>query len=222
MDARGPALSLTITPVTGLPEVREGDDLVALIGDALDAAGLVPAAGDVLVVASKVVSKAEGQRLVSDIEPDAEARRVAARTGQPLAEVAAVLAETATVLRAEPGVLVVETKHGYVCANAGVDRSNTGMPGTALLLPADPDAGAARIQAGLVARYGTPLAVLVSDTFGRPFRYGLVNIALGVAGMRPIRDYRGQKDPEGRPLSGTELAVADELCAAAELVMNKL
>jgi coenzyme F420-0:L-glutamate ligase/coenzyme F420-1:gamma-L-glutamate ligase len=213
---------LTITPVTGLPEIREGDDLVALIGDALDAAGVSPADGDVFVVASKIVSKAEGQRLLTDVEADAEVRRVAARTGQPLAEVAAVLAETATVLRAEPGVLVVETRHGYICANAGVDRSNTGMPGTALLLPADPDAGAARIQAGLEARYGASLAVLVSDTFGRPFRYGLVNVALGVAGMRPIRDYRGQPHPEGRPLAGTELAVADELCAAAELVMNKL
>lgn len=222
MDARGEVLSLTITPVTGLPEVRDGDDLVALVGDALDALGMRLAGGDVVVVASKVLSKAEGRRLVADPEPDDEARRVAARTRQPVGEVAAVLAESRAVLRAEPGVLVVETRHGYVCANAGVDRSNTGVAGSALLLPEDLDEGANRIREGLGRRYQVDLAVLVSDTFGRPFRYGLVNVALGVSGMRPIRDYRGRRDPEGRTLAGTELAVADELCSAAELVMNKL
>ena len=205
-----------------MPEVREGDDLVQLIGDALDAMGEAPADGDVVVVASKVLSKSEGRRLKSNPQPNPDARRIAAQTRQPVDEVAAVLAETTAVLRAEPGVLVVETRHGYVCANAGVDRSNTGAAGTALLLPDDSDAGANRIRAGLSHRYGASLAVLVSDTFGRPFRHGLVNVALGVAGMNPIRDYRGQRDPEGRSLAGTELAVADELCAAAELVMNKL
>jgi coenzyme F420-0:L-glutamate ligase/coenzyme F420-1:gamma-L-glutamate ligase len=213
---------VTITPVTGMPEVREGDDLVRLIGDALDALGEAPDDSDVVVVASKVLSKSEGRRLQSNPQPNAEARRIAAQTGQPVDEVAAVLSETTTVLRAEPGVLVVETRHGYVCANAGVDRSNTGAAGTALLLPEDSDAAADRIRKGLTHRYGTSTAVLVSDTFGRAFRHGLVNVALGVAGMKPIRDYRGQRDTEGRALAGTELAVADELCAAAELVMNKL
>jgi coenzyme F420-0:L-glutamate ligase/coenzyme F420-1:gamma-L-glutamate ligase len=205
-----------------MPEVREGDDLVALIGDALDGLGHSPADGDVVVVASKVVSKSAGRRLQANPHPDPEAERIAGLTGQPADEVAAVLSESTGVLRAEPGVLVVETRHGYVCANAGVDRSNTGAAGTALLLPDDPDADAARIREGLAQRYHASVAVLVSDTFGRPFRHGLVNVALGVAGMQPIRDYRGQSDPEGRALAGTELAVADELCAAAELVMNKL
>ena len=205
-----------------MPEVREGDDLVRLIGDALDALGEAPGDGDVVVVASKVLSKSEGRRLQSNPQPNPDAQRIAAQTGQPVDEVAAVLSETTAVLRAEPGVLVVETRHGYVCANAGVDRSNTGAAGTALLLPDDSDAGADRIREGLTHRYGASVAVLVSDTFGRPFRHGLVNVALGVAGMKPIRDYRGQRDPEGRSLAGTELAVADELCAAAELVMNKL
>jgi coenzyme F420-0:L-glutamate ligase/coenzyme F420-1:gamma-L-glutamate ligase len=119
-------------------------------------------------------------------------------------------------------VLVVETIHGFVCANAGVDRSNTGDATGALLLPVDADASAQRLLAGLSARSDAAIAVLVSDTFGRPFRYGLINVALGVAGMEAIHDYRGQVDPGGRTLKGTELAVADELCSAAELVMNKL
>jgi coenzyme F420-0:L-glutamate ligase/coenzyme F420-1:gamma-L-glutamate ligase len=119
-------------------------------------------------------------------------------------------------------VLVVETIHGFVCANAGIDRSNTGDATSALLLPLDADASARRLLGGLGARFEATIAVLVSDTFGRPFRYGLVNVALGVAGMEAIHDYRGQLDPGGRTLKGTELAVADELCGAAELVMNKL
>jgi coenzyme F420-0:L-glutamate ligase/coenzyme F420-1:gamma-L-glutamate ligase len=119
-------------------------------------------------------------------------------------------------------VLVVETRQGFVCANAGIDRSNTGEAGTAVLLPEDADASAQLLCLGLSARFRVRLAVLVSDTFGRPFRYGLVNVALGVAGMHAIRDYRGQVDSDGRTLKGSELAVADELCSAAELVMNKL
>jgi coenzyme F420-0:L-glutamate ligase/coenzyme F420-1:gamma-L-glutamate ligase len=205
-----------------MPEVREGDDLAGLICDALDAAGGELMEGDIVVVASKVVSKAEGRRVTDDPAPGAEAQALSARTGHPAPEVELMLSESRAVLRAEPGVLVTETRHGFVCANAGVDRSNTGAPGTALLLPDDSDASASRLRDGLNARAGATVAVLVSDTFGRPFRNGLVNVALGVAGMRPIRDYRGERDPEGRTLSGTELAVADELCAAAELVMGKL
>lgn len=173
-------------------------------------------------MASKVVSKSEGRRVNEDPDPSPEADRLAGITGFSPGDVELILSESRAVLRAALGVLVVETRHGFVCANAGVDRSNAGTAGGALLLPEDPDASARGIREGLGARYGESPAVLVSDTFGRPFRNGLVNVALGVAGMRPIRDYRGERDPEGRALSGTELAVADELCAAAELVMGKL
>lgn len=148
--------------------------------------------------------------------------RLATLTGFDAGEVELILSQSTAVLRTAPGVLVVETPQGFVCANAGIDRSNTGQAGTALLLPEDSDASARRLSQGLSSRFGVDLAVLVSDTFGRPFRYGLVNVALGVAGMEAIRDYRGHTDAEGRALKGTELAVADELCSATELVMNKL
>ncbi|MEA2646373.1 MAG: coenzyme F420-0:L-glutamate ligase / coenzyme F420:gamma-L-glutamate ligase, partial [Chloroflexota bacterium] len=191
------------------------------VAAALDRDGLDLVDGDIVVIASKIASKSEGRR-AADLPPSARAHELAGVTGFPAPEVELILSETRAVLRAAPGVLVVETHHGYICANAGVDRSNTGAPSGALLLPADADATAARVRDQLATRYGAACAVLVSDTFGRPFRNGLVNVALGVAGMAAIRDYRGQVDPAGRVLKGTELAVADELCAAAELVMNKL
>ena len=206
----------------GVPEVRAGDDLVGLLGDALEASVGGAVEGDIVVVASKVVSKAEAQRVARNPSPGEEASRLAEATGFDAGEVELILMETRAVLRAAPGVLVVETSHGYVCANAGIDRSNAGEAGTALLLPRDADESARRLCDGLSARFYQRLAVLVSDTFGRPFRHGLVNVALGVAGMGAIRDYRGQPDADGRTLKGSELAVADELCGAAELVMNKL
>jgi coenzyme F420-0:L-glutamate ligase/coenzyme F420-1:gamma-L-glutamate ligase len=205
-----------------LPEVQAGDDLVDLVGGALAASGVGAAPGDVVVVASKIVSKAEGRRVADSPSPGDEARRLAAVTGFDSGEVELILSESATVLRSAPGVLVVETRQGFVCANAGIDRSNTGQAGTALLLPKDSDASAGRLRRGLSERFGLELAVVVSDTFGRPFRQGLINVALGVAGMEAIRDYRGSKDSEGRSLKGTEMAIADELCSATELVMNKL
>jgi coenzyme F420-0:L-glutamate ligase / coenzyme F420-1:gamma-L-glutamate ligase len=208
--------------VTGVPEIRAGDDLVKLLGDALAASAGGAVENDIVVVASKVVSKAEARRATNNPAPSDEAGALAQVTGFDPGEVELILSESRAVLRTAPGVLVVETRHGFVCANAGVDRSNTGEAGTAVLLPEDADASAERLRQGLAARFGVGLAVLVSDTFGRPFRYGLVNVALGVAGMGAIRDYRGQLDTEGRILKGTELAVADELCSAAELVMNKL
>jgi coenzyme F420-0:L-glutamate ligase/coenzyme F420-1:gamma-L-glutamate ligase len=208
--------------VTGVPEVSAGDDLVELLGDALAASGVGAAAGDVMVVASKIVSKAEDRRVAGSPTPGEEATRLAAVTGFDAGEVELILSQSSTVLRTAPGVLVVETLQGYVCANAGVDRSNTGQAGSALLLPVDADASAAGLRQGLSERFGVDLAVLVSDTFGRPFRYGLINVALGVAGMEAIRDYRGRADSDGRLLKGTEIAVADELCSATELVMNKL
>jgi len=222
VDPGETGLSISIFPVTGMAEVREGDDIVALVVSAAAEADLEIRDGDVVVVASKVLSKAEGRRLADDPAPGVEARRIAAITGHDPGEVEAILAESTEVLRAKPEVLVVETRQGFVCANAGIDRSNVGISGTALLLPEDPDASATRVREGLRQRLGVDVAVVVSDTFGRPFRNGLVNVAIGVSGMRPIRDYRGQADSEGRNLRGTELAVADELASAAELVMNKL
>jgi coenzyme F420-0:L-glutamate ligase/coenzyme F420-1:gamma-L-glutamate ligase len=216
-----PAAAVTILPVGGVPEVRPTADLAALLCAAIEVSvgGLV--AGDIVVVASKVVSKAEGMQVAENPVPGDEATRLAAITGFDAGEVELILMQSNAVLRSAPGVLVVETVHGFVCANAGIDRSNTGEA-MALLLPLDSDASAARLRERLARHFGVEVAVLVSDTFGRPFRYGLVNVALGVAGMGAIHDYRGQVDPGGRALKGTELAVADELAGAAELVMNKL
>ncbi|GAC1335575.1 MAG: coenzyme F420-0:L-glutamate ligase [Candidatus Dormibacteria bacterium] len=216
------ATGVNITPVHGIAEVRPGDDLAGLVIDALAASGVALLDGDVVVVASKVVSKAEGMQAAQLPAPGEQAQEVAQQTGFEPAFVELVLSESRAVLRARPRVLVVETRHGLVCANAGVDRSNTGEGGIALLLPRDSDQSARRLRARLSEHFRTNPAVLISDTFGRPFRHGLVNVAIGVAGLAPIRDYRGQADPGGHVLEGTELAVADELCSAAELVMNKL
>jgi len=215
-------MSVSVIPLRGMPEVVAGDDLVALIDAALTGNDVELDDADVVVVASKVVSKAEARRVTVDPAPSARAEELARACGFDARQVELILTESRAVLRAAPGVLVVETRHGFVCANAGIDRSNTGPDGGALLLPLDSDASARDIQAGLLARRRRDVAVLVSDTFGRPFRHGLVNVALGVAGMRAIRDYRGDSDPAGYTLRGTELAVADELCSASELVMNKL
>jgi coenzyme F420-0:L-glutamate ligase/coenzyme F420-1:gamma-L-glutamate ligase len=214
--------SVQLLPVAGMPEVEPGDDLAGLLGDAIEASVGTLIDGDILVVASKVVSKAEGMRVTENPPPGPEALRLAAVTGFDAGEVELILSQSNEVLRSAPGVLVVETIHGFVCANAGVDRSNTGDATSALLLPLDSDVSARRLKDALSDRLGADIAVLVSDTFGRPFRYGLVNVALGVAGMPAIHDYRGEVDPGGRTLKGTELAVADEICSAAELVMNKL
>ncbi len=216
-----PPAGVAILPVGGVPEVGAGADLAALLCAAIELSNGGLVAGDVIVVASKGVSKAEGMQVAENPEPGEEARRLATITGFDPAEVELMLMQSQVVLRSAPGVLVVETIHGFVCANAGIDRSNTG-DAIALLLPLDSDASAARLRERLRRHFGIEVAVVVSDTFGRPFRYGLVNVALGVAGMEAIRDYRGQVDPGGRTLKGTELAVADELAGAAELVMNKL
>jgi coenzyme F420-0:L-glutamate ligase/coenzyme F420-1:gamma-L-glutamate ligase len=202
--------------------VSRGADLVELVAEALTASGVGAVPGDIVVVASKIVSKAEGRRVAHNPAPGEQAEQLAAVTGFDAGEVELILSQSREVLRSAPGVLVVETQQGFICANAGIDRSNTGQAGTALLLPADSDASARELHRGLSARFGFDLAVLVSDTFGRPFRYGLVNVALGVAGMEAICDYRGHQDADGRVLKGTELAIADELCSATELVMNKL
>jgi|TARA_B110001454_G_scaffold37871_1_gene37314 coenzyme F420-0:L-glutamate ligase/coenzyme F420-1:gamma-L-glutamate ligase len=195
---------LRVVPVPGLPEVRPGDDLAGMVAAACEAAiGLHD--GDVVVVTQKVVSKAEG-RLV-DIDPETGHR--------PIVE-----AESVRILRRRGDLIIAETEHGFVCANAGVDLSNV-EAGQAALLPEDPDRSARRIRDALTHRFGVEVAVIVSDTFGRPWRRGVTDVAIGVAGLRPVIDLRGTADALGRELQVTEVAVADELAAAAELVMGK-
>ncbi|MCZ7561553.1 MAG: coenzyme F420-0:L-glutamate ligase [Burkholderiaceae bacterium] len=214
-------MELSILPVAGLPEVTAGADLASLIWSALSAHAMSLAAGDVVVIAQKVVSKAEGRLVaIADLVPSSLAEGLAVRTGKPANKVEAILRESRRVVRAAPGVLITETRHGYVCANAGVDESN--VPGAKLcLLPEDTDASARGIRARLRELAGVDLAVIVSDTFGRARRIGQTNVAIGVAGMSPWCDYRHRPDDFGVPLQVTQIAVADELAGAAELVMGK-
>ena len=191
---------IRVIPVTGLPEVRPGDDLAGMIAEAADLAD-----GDVLVVTQKVVSKAE-DRMV-DVDPDVGHK--------PIVE-----AESVRVLRRRGDLVIAETSHGFVCANAGVDLSNV-PDGRAALLPVDSDRSARRIRDALLHRLGLDVAVIVSDTFGRPWRRGVADVAIGCAGLRPIVDLRGTSDALGRELMVTEVAVVDEIAAAAELVMGK-
>jgi len=217
-----------IIGVDGLPEIVPGDPLPTLIGDAIVAAGGL-IVGDVVIVTHKVVSKAEG-RLVDlrTIQPSALADRIAADNGKDARQVEVVLREAKRIVRMERGIIIAETAHGFVCANAGVDASNV-SPETVCLLPSDPDASAEGIRAALTARFfpdapleERPVGVLVTDSFGRPWRNGIVNVAIGIAGVAPLADYRGQHDAAGYELRASILAVADELAAAAELVMHKL
>jgi coenzyme F420-0:L-glutamate ligase / coenzyme F420-1:gamma-L-glutamate ligase len=211
--------SLEIRPVRGIPEVRAGDDLPDLIARA---AGEDLRAGDILVVTHKIVSKAEG-RLVDlrVVAPPAPERAFPPRYGRDPRQIEVVLRESRRVVRMDRGLIIAETHHGFVCANAGVDASNVPGDDTVCLLPVDPDASAKRLREALTARTGSDLAVIISDSFGRPWREGITNVAIGVAGMKPLADYRGRRDPYGYPLEASILAVADELAAAAELVMGK-
>lgn len=214
---------ICLMPVRGLPEIRPGDDLPAMLGAALQSTSLALVDGDVLVIAQKVVSKAEGCLVpLASVQPSALAQSFAAEYGKDARQVEVVLREARRVVRMERGVLIVETRHGFVCANAGVDASNVEGEEVVCLLPPDPDASAERIRAALVAASGRRLAVIISDTFGRPWREGQTNIAIGVAGMSPLHSYIGQHDPSGYELRVTALCVADELAAAAELVMGKI
>jgi coenzyme F420-0:L-glutamate ligase / coenzyme F420-1:gamma-L-glutamate ligase len=193
---------LRVIPLAGVPEVAPGDDLVSLLADAVErTGGLVD--GDVLVVSQKVVSKAEGRVEEAD----------------DVLEV--ILREARAVRRRRGDLVIAETEHGFVCASAGVDRSNTPGDGWVVLLPRDPDASANRLRDGLVDRFGVAPAVIVSDSFGRAWRDGTTDVAIGVAGMSPLRDLRGTKDARGRTLEATVIAVADELAGAAELVLGK-
>jgi coenzyme F420-0:L-glutamate ligase/coenzyme F420-1:gamma-L-glutamate ligase len=207
---------LQVRGVAGLPEVRPGDDLAAMIGAAVELED-----GDILVVAQKVVSKAEGRvRLLADVRPGERARRYAEQLEADARVVEVILGESVRVVRDER-VLIVETRHGFVCANAGVDHSNVPGGDAVTLLPEDPDASAARLRQRLQQLTGRTLAVIVADTFGRAWRMGIVNVALGVAGAPALIDYRGRPDDFGRELEATVVAVADEIACAAELVMGK-
>ncbi|MDQ6730844.1 MAG: coenzyme F420-0:L-glutamate ligase [Actinomycetota bacterium] len=208
------------TALDGLPEVRAGDDLIALLHSALPADGGGPL--DVLVLAHKIVSKAEGRtRRLSEVTPGDRARELAARLDKDPRHVQVVLDESAEVRRAEHGVLIAVTHHGFVCANAGVDASNAPDDDTVILLPADPDRSAREIRAGLRARRGTAPAVLITDSFGRAWRHGQVDVAIGAAGLAPLEDWRGRTDGRGRVLRATLIAAADELAAAADLARGK-
>ncbi|MCA1718089.1 MAG: coenzyme F420-0:L-glutamate ligase [Actinobacteria bacterium] len=211
---------LEILPVGGIPEVRPGDDPSALIARA--AGDDLLKTGDVVVVTHKVVSKAEGRLVdLGTVEPSALAKGFAARYDKDPRQIEVVLRESKRIVRMGRGIIISETHHGFVCANAGVDASNVPGDETVCLLPLDPDASARRLRDALRNRLGLDLAVVVSDSFGRPWREGITNVAIGVAGMQPLADYRGDRDPHGYPLTASVLAVADELASAAELVMGK-
>lgn len=214
---------VSIYPVPGLPEVARGAALDRLIADGLTRLGLSLEAGDVVVVTQKIVSKAEGRvRSLDEVQPSARAVEIGQRIGFDPRHVEVILAESVRIVREAPRVLITETRHGFVCANAGVDRSNTGGHDLVVLLPEDPDASAGRLRRGLEEISGARAGVVISDSFGRPWREGQVNVAIGAAGVVALRDYRGDQDPDGYRLQGTELGVVDELASAAELVMGKL
>jgi coenzyme F420-0:L-glutamate ligase/coenzyme F420-1:gamma-L-glutamate ligase len=214
---------LSVLGLPGIPEVIEGDDLPRLITEAAERGGIGLQTGDALVVAQKIVSKAEG-RVVSlkDLAPSGLAREFAEAWGKDPRFVEVVLRESRRIVRMDRGMIIAETTHGFICANAGVDASNVPGEDRVSLLPVDPDGSAARLRKGLEERCGARVAVIVSDTFGRPWREGLTNVAIGVAGLSPLVSYIGEKDPHGHTLRVTELAVADELAAAAGLLMGKL
>jgi coenzyme F420-0:L-glutamate ligase/coenzyme F420-1:gamma-L-glutamate ligase len=215
-------LRLAAEPLPGLPEVRAGDDLAAIVAEAAGAAGMELADTDVLVLAQKIVSKAEGRLVpLATVSASARARKLAASLDKDPRFVQLVLDESSEVLRAERGVLIVRTRHGFVCANAGIDRSNVPGDEVASLLPEDPDASARRLRAGLAERLGARPAVVVSDSFGRAWRVGQLDVAIGCAGLAPLDDRRGSADSLGRELSATIDAIADAVASAAALVRSK-
>jgi coenzyme F420-0:L-glutamate ligase/coenzyme F420-1:gamma-L-glutamate ligase len=206
---------ISIRPVEGLPEIGEGDDLAELIAER---AGLED--GDVLVVAQKAVSKAEGRVVrLADVEPSERARELAGQEDARRHEV--ILRESARIVRSRPPLVISETRHGFVCASAGVDSSNAPGPETVVLLPLDPDASAARLRERLRELTGAEVGVIVSDSFGRAWRQGTTDVAIGAAGIRPLLDLKGTRDRVGYELHTTVIAVADELAGAAELALGK-
>ena len=214
---------LILTALTGIPSVQPGDDLTTLLGDALARQAQPPTNQDVLVVSQKIVSKAEGTVIdLGQIEPSTLANEFATQYDKDPRLVEVVLRESRRVVRMDRGILVVETKHGFICANAGVDASNVPGDERVSLLPVDPDLSARRIRSDLKDSLGLTLGVIISDTFGRPWRMGNTDIAIGVAGINPLLDYTGQTDINGYTLRVSVSAIADEIASAAELVAGKL
>ncbi|MEE9199297.1 MAG: coenzyme F420-0:L-glutamate ligase [Dehalococcoidia bacterium] len=217
------ASRIEIIGLAGIPEVSEGDDVGRLILDAARGQGVSLVSGDIVVVKQKIVSKAEG-RLVAlrDVCPSDLARRIAAETGKDARQTEVVLRESRRIVKMDMGLIISETRHGIVCANAGVDASNVGVEDAVCLLPLDPDSSAARIREILEKETKADLAVIVSDSIGRPWRTGIVDVAIGISGLEALRDYVGQKDDYGHELRVTVVAIADELASAAELATGKL
>lgn len=216
---------LSFTALDGIAEIAAGDDLAEVLAGALAGCAAAPTGGDILVVAQKIVSKAEGRTVnLATVRPGPRALELAQVTGKDPRLVELILAESTDVLRAKPGVLIVRHRLGHVMANAGIDRSNVASPAGeehVLLLPVDADASAAALRASLQARLGVELGIIVSDSFGRPWRNGTTNVALGVAGLPALVDRRGEKDLFGRTLEVTQVAVADAVAAGAGLVMGE-
>jgi coenzyme F420-0:L-glutamate ligase/coenzyme F420-1:gamma-L-glutamate ligase len=217
---------LEVIAIAGMPEIVPGDDLARFIGDALEStAGLLPfRSDDILVVTQKVVSKAEGAIVdLATVAPRPEAVEFAKRFDRDPRQVEVVLREARRIVRMANGVLITETRHGFVCANGGIDASNVGPRSgdVVTLLPTDPDASADRIGTAIGQRFGVDIGVVVSDSFGRPWRLGIVDVAIGVSGLLPLEDLRGQPDADGRVMRSTVRAVADEIASAAELVLGK-
>jgi coenzyme F420-0:L-glutamate ligase/coenzyme F420-1:gamma-L-glutamate ligase len=222
-EGRSAANELRIIPLPFAEEIKPGDSLAEKLTSALRRARLTLKKGDVLVIKHKIVSKAEGQLLeLRKIQPSASSRGWARRYGLDARVTELALAESRQVVRRRRGVLITETQHGFVCANAGIDLSNVDGGSSALLLPRDPDGSAESLERALKRRWNVDLAVIISDSFGRPWREGLTEVAIGVAGMKPMRDYRGLYDPHGYALRVSIEAVADELACAAGLVCGKL
>jgi coenzyme F420-0:L-glutamate ligase/coenzyme F420-1:gamma-L-glutamate ligase len=217
---------IQVVALEGIPEIRPGDDVPQVVVSALRATpeAFPPRDDDVLVVTQKIVSKAEGAIVeLETVEPRPEALEFAKRWDRDARQIEVVLREARRVVRMSNGVLITETKHGFVCANGGVDASNVGPDSGSIvtLLPEDPDASAARIRAAVRDASGVDVPVIVSDSFGRPWRWGIVDVAIGVSGLEPLQDLRGEPDHDGRTMRSTVRAVADELAAAAELTFGK-
>jgi coenzyme F420-0:L-glutamate ligase/coenzyme F420-1:gamma-L-glutamate ligase len=213
--------AIQIIPVSGIPEVSKGDDLVAMILRGMRASGIKLFRKDILVVTHKIVSKSEGQVLKLDsVQPSAFAKRAGRHIGKDPKQVEVILSE-ARLVKMVKGLIIAETRHGFVCANAGVDQSNVDK-GSIVLLPKKPDLSAREISDGINRNTGKRIPVIISDTFGRPWREGQVDVAIGIFGIQPFSDYRGKTDQYGYELRATVICIADELASAAELAMNKL
>ena len=212
---------LQIIPIKVASDIKSHDNLGAIILDTIQKGGEEVRDGDILVVAQKAVSKAEGRTVdLGRVMPSARAKRLAREHGKDPRVMELILKESARILRARKGIIISETRHGFVCANAGVDQSNA-RGDSAVLLPVDPDRSASRLRDAVKREAGRDVAVVITDTFGRPFRIGQTNVAIGVAGIGPVKSYVGSRDMYGKTLRVTEIAIVDEIASAAELVMGK-